>query len=137
METYTPNIGQSAVTFILQISGSSIGYLIGLALLEVGTTFWVFFSCAHSPFPSFQIFRNVGGYIFNPYGITCLVALYSLPMQYLIVSYFTNVSLDLHIYLYLSFTLTVRETKILCSRPLGTQWNGCFDNYRVGLSGIL
>ncbi|KAG8964460.1 hypothetical protein FRC03_001776 [Tulasnella sp. 419] len=59
-----PTLGQSALTFILQIAGSALGYLIGLALLEM--------------------FRNVGGYVFNPYGIVCLVALYAIPLQYLI-----------------------------------------------------
>ncbi|KAG8952106.1 hypothetical protein FRC04_005106 [Tulasnella sp. 424] len=59
-----PTLGQSALTFLFQIAGSAIGYLVGLAFLS--------------------IFHNVGGYIYNPYGITCLVFLYCLPLQYLI-----------------------------------------------------
>ncbi|KAG8934607.1 hypothetical protein FRC01_001708 [Tulasnella sp. 417] len=74
-----PTLGQSALTFLLQIAGSSIGYLVGLALLS--------------------IFHNVGGYIYNPYGITCLVFLYCLPLQYLIYEqpkYFTLAFLALN-----------------------------------------
>ncbi|KAG8908778.1 hypothetical protein FRB99_003016 [Tulasnella sp. 403] len=59
-----PTIGQSALTFMLQIVGSSIGYLFGLLFLT--------------------IFHNVGGYVYNPYGLTCLIFLYSLPFQYVI-----------------------------------------------------
>jgi len=59
-----PTLGQSALTFILQIAGSSIGYLMGLAILS--------------------IFRNVGGYHYNPYGMVPLLALYSVPLFYLI-----------------------------------------------------
>jgi len=41
-----PTLGQSLLTFILQISGSGIGTLVGWTIL--------------------QIFRNVGGYAYNP-----------------------------------------------------------------------
>ncbi|KAG8991643.1 hypothetical protein FRB94_000915 [Tulasnella sp. JGI-2019a] len=59
-----PTLGQSALTFILQIAGSAIGYLMGLAILS--------------------IFHNVGGYVYNPYGVTVLMAIYSIPLLYII-----------------------------------------------------
>ncbi|KAG8888779.1 hypothetical protein FRB98_006791 [Tulasnella sp. 332] len=59
-----PTLGQSAFTFILQIAGSSIGYLMGLAILS--------------------IFHNVGGYFYNPFGLAALLALYSIPLLYII-----------------------------------------------------
>ncbi|KAG8991644.1 hypothetical protein FRB93_002631 [Tulasnella sp. JGI-2019a] len=62
-----PTLGQTAITFILQISGSSIGYLLGLAVLS--------------------IFNNVGGYKYNPYGVVCLMTLFSVPMQYVMYEY--------------------------------------------------
>jgi hypothetical protein len=52
------------VTFILQISGSGLGTLAGLAILEM--------------------FRNVGGYVFNPYGICAVLTVYALPLNYLL-----------------------------------------------------
>ncbi|KAG8888780.1 hypothetical protein FRB98_006792 [Tulasnella sp. 332] len=58
-----PTLGQSAVTFILQIGGSSIGYLLGLAVLS--------------------IFNNVGGYKYNPYGVVSLMTLLCIPLQYI------------------------------------------------------
>ncbi|KAF8585693.1 hypothetical protein K439DRAFT_1660110 [Ramaria rubella] len=56
-------LGQSILTFVVQIAGSGIGYLWGLAVLEM--------------------FRDVGGYTFNPYGIACVLVPYALIMQYL------------------------------------------------------
>jgi hypothetical protein len=52
------------MTFVLQISGSGFGTLAGLAILEM--------------------FRDVGGYAFNPYGICAALAIYALPFHYLL-----------------------------------------------------
>jgi hypothetical protein len=41
-----PTLGQSLLTFILQVSGSGFGTLVGWAIL--------------------QMFKNVGGYAYNP-----------------------------------------------------------------------
>ncbi|KAF8600286.1 hypothetical protein BDV93DRAFT_476704 [Ceratobasidium sp. AG-I] len=60
----TPTLGQTLFTFVMQITGSAVGYIAAIIVLEA--------------------FKNVGGYRFNPYGIACLVALYALPFQYLI-----------------------------------------------------
>ena len=57
-------LGQSMVTFVFQISGAGIGTLAGLAILEM--------------------FHNVGGYAFNPYGICAVLAVYALPLHYLL-----------------------------------------------------
>jgi hypothetical protein len=57
-------LGQSLVTFVFQISGAGIGTLAGLAILEM--------------------FHNVGGYTFNPYGICAVLAVYALPLHYLL-----------------------------------------------------
>ncbi|KAF8591763.1 hypothetical protein K439DRAFT_1326105 [Ramaria rubella] len=59
---------QSIASFVVQIAGSGIGYLWGLAVLEAGDLR--------------LIFRNVGGYAFNPYGIACALVPYTLIMQY-------------------------------------------------------
>ncbi|KAG8962337.1 hypothetical protein FRC03_004345 [Tulasnella sp. 419] len=74
-----PTLGQSARTFILQVCGSALGYLLGLVVME--------------------IFRNVGGYTFNPYGMLCLLAAFSLPLQYILYElpkYFTIAFLALY-----------------------------------------
>ena len=68
-----PTLGQSAFTFMLQISGSALGYLVGLAFLS--------------------IFHNVGSYVYNPFGIAVLVFFYSIPLMYVIVSAFPAPSL--------------------------------------------
>ncbi|KZV97308.1 hypothetical protein EXIGLDRAFT_764598 [Exidia glandulosa HHB12029] len=60
----SPTLGQSLLAFVLQIAGSGLGYLWGVALLEM--------------------FRGVGGYAFNPFGIVALLSLSSLPFFYLI-----------------------------------------------------
>lgn len=49
---------------MIQILGSGLGTLAGLAILEM--------------------FRNVGGYMFNPYGICAILAVYALPLHYLL-----------------------------------------------------
>jgi len=59
-----PTLGQSLLSFVFQIAGSAIGYLWGLAVLEM--------------------FRNVGGYSFNPYGIVCMTIPYALIMEFLL-----------------------------------------------------
>ncbi|GAA5925622.1 hypothetical protein JCM10213_008838 [Rhodosporidiobolus nylandii] len=56
-----PTLGQTFVTFVLQILGVGLGSIIGLILLE--------------------IFKNVGGYTFNPYGLVCLIALIAIPLE--------------------------------------------------------
>ncbi|WAR60313.1 hypothetical protein PtB15_9B250 [Puccinia triticina] len=60
----TPTLGQSWLGFILQISGAAIGLLYSMVVLEV--------------------FRNSGGYKYNPYGIISAMALFSVPMNYLL-----------------------------------------------------
>ncbi|KZO91193.1 hypothetical protein CALVIDRAFT_542043 [Calocera viscosa TUFC12733] len=60
----TPTLGQSLLVFTLQILGTALGYISGMILL--------------------LIFHNVGGYFYNPYGLACLVALYALPLVYIV-----------------------------------------------------
>ncbi|KAH7102865.1 hypothetical protein BKA62DRAFT_92072 [Auriculariales sp. MPI-PUGE-AT-0066] len=64
MVAISPTLGQTLLIFTLQVSGSSLGYLWGVALLEM--------------------FRDVGGYAFNPYGIVALQAMVALPLFYLL-----------------------------------------------------
>ncbi|KAG8830689.1 hypothetical protein FRC17_004437 [Serendipita sp. 399] len=59
-----PTLGQSLLTFILQISGSGLGTLVGWAILEM--------------------FKNVGGYGYNPYGMCAILGVFALPLQYCI-----------------------------------------------------
>ena len=63
-ETNRGVLGQSLVTFVFQVSGAGIGTLAGLAILEM--------------------FHNVGGYTYNPYGICAVLAVYALPLHYLL-----------------------------------------------------
>ncbi|KAH7337158.1 hypothetical protein B0J17DRAFT_666475 [Rhizoctonia solani] len=75
----TPTLGQTLLTFVMQISGSAVGYIAAIIVLEA--------------------FKNVGGYRFNPYGMACLIGLYSIPFQYLIYQkpmYFTLALLALN-----------------------------------------
>ncbi|CAE6445071.1 unnamed protein product [Rhizoctonia solani] len=75
----TPTLGQTLLTFVMQISGSAVGYIAAIIVLEA--------------------FKNVGGYRFNPYGMACLIGLYSIPFQYLIYEkpmYFTLALLALN-----------------------------------------
>lgn len=58
-----PTMGGTFATWILQLSGTGVGALYGLVVLE--------------------IFHNVGGYTFNPYGLTAAVWLWSIPHSYL------------------------------------------------------
>ncbi|KAH7097463.1 hypothetical protein BKA62DRAFT_446468 [Auriculariales sp. MPI-PUGE-AT-0066] len=60
----SPTLGQTVLGMFLQVSGSGIGYLWGVALLEM--------------------FRDVGGYKFNPYGMISLLAASAVPFFYLI-----------------------------------------------------
>ncbi|ELU44412.1 hypothetical protein AG1IA_01553 [Rhizoctonia solani AG-1 IA] len=75
----TPTLGQTLFTFVMQIAGSAVGYIMAIIVLEA--------------------FKDVGGYRFNPYGITCLVGLFAIPFQYLIYEkpmYFTLALLALN-----------------------------------------
>ncbi|CAE6533569.1 unnamed protein product [Rhizoctonia solani] len=75
----TPTLGQTLFTFVMQIAGSAVGYIVAIIVLEA--------------------FKDVGGYRFNPYGIACLIVLYSIPFQYLIYEkpmYFTLALLALN-----------------------------------------
>jgi len=60
----SPTLGQTLLTFVLQVAGSGTGYLWGVALLEM--------------------FRGVGGYAFNPYGMIALLGASAMPLMYLI-----------------------------------------------------
>lgn len=57
----SPTLGQSLVTFFLQIMGTGMGSLIGLLML--------------------RIFLDVGGYKFNPYGLASLCFVFGLPLS--------------------------------------------------------
>ncbi|BGP28655.1 hypothetical protein JCM10296v2_000391 [Rhodotorula toruloides] len=60
----SPTLGQSLVTFFLQILGTGMGSLIGLLML--------------------RIFLDVGGYKFNPYGLAALCFVFGLPLSAII-----------------------------------------------------
>ncbi|MBW0463541.1 hypothetical protein O181_003256 [Austropuccinia psidii MF-1] len=60
----TPTLGQSWLSFLLQISGQGLGLVYSMIVLE--------------------IFHNVGGYKYNPYGIVSALAVFSIPMCYMI-----------------------------------------------------
>ncbi|CCO31114.1 hypothetical protein BN14_05148 [Rhizoctonia solani AG-1 IB] len=75
----TPTLGQTLFTFVMQIAGSAVGYIVAIIVLEA--------------------FKDVGGYRFNPYGMACLIGLYAIPFQYLIYQkpmYFTLALLALN-----------------------------------------
>ncbi|KPV78386.1 uncharacterized protein RHOBADRAFT_49163 [Rhodotorula graminis WP1] len=59
-----PTLGQSLLTFVIQILGTGFGSLLGLLIL--------------------RIFLDVGGYKFNPYGMVCLLAVASFPLSAII-----------------------------------------------------
>lgn len=59
-----PTLGQSVLTFVLQILGTAFGTLVGMAFL--------------------YIWRGVGDYIFNPFGLTVFIAIYSIPLMTII-----------------------------------------------------
>ncbi|GAA5865438.1 hypothetical protein JCM8547_001244 [Rhodosporidiobolus lusitaniae] len=60
-----PTLGQSALTFVIQILSIAVGSLLGMAVAYA--------------------FHDVGGYAYNPYGIVCLLAvLVALPAMSLI-----------------------------------------------------
>ncbi|BGP44750.1 hypothetical protein JCM10450v2_000564 [Rhodotorula kratochvilovae] len=59
-----PSLGQTLLTFVIQILGTGFGSLLGLLIL--------------------RIFLDVGGYHFNPYGIVCLLAVASFPLSAII-----------------------------------------------------
>lgn len=60
----SPVLGQSFLTFVLQICGTGLGTLYGLLIL--------------------RIFKDVGGYSFNPYGLAVLLAVFAIPMSWII-----------------------------------------------------
>lgn len=60
----TPTLGQSWLSFMFQISGQGMGLLYGMIVLE--------------------IFRDIGGYKYNPYGIISAMALFSIPVNYIL-----------------------------------------------------
>ncbi|EJU01750.1 hypothetical protein DACRYDRAFT_116214 [Dacryopinax primogenitus] len=60
----SPTLGQSYLQFTFQILGTAIGNIAGMILL--------------------LIFNHVGGYVYNPYGLACLVAVYAIPFIYVI-----------------------------------------------------
>ncbi|KZO91191.1 hypothetical protein CALVIDRAFT_602427 [Calocera viscosa TUFC12733] len=59
-----PTLGGSFVSFGIQIVGTVIGNIASMVIL--------------------LIFRNVGGWFYNPYGIACLLAVYAIPFAYLV-----------------------------------------------------
>ncbi|KAH9456904.1 hypothetical protein Pst134EA_020813 [Puccinia striiformis f. sp. tritici] len=60
----TPTLGQSWLSFTLQISGQGMGLLYGMIALS--------------------IFKDVGGYHYNPYGIIVAMTLFAIPMNYVL-----------------------------------------------------
>ncbi|GEM06176.1 transmembrane protein [Rhodotorula toruloides] len=60
----SPTLGQSLLTFFLQILGTGMGSLIGLLML--------------------RIFLDVGGYRFNPYGLASFAFIFGLPLSAII-----------------------------------------------------
>ncbi|KAM0753235.1 hypothetical protein T439DRAFT_323872 [Meredithblackwellia eburnea MCA 4105] len=59
-----PTLGQTFLTFVLQIMGTGFGSIFGMVIL--------------------YIFKHVGGFYFNPYGLVCFLAIYAIPMCYVI-----------------------------------------------------
>ncbi|SCV68777.1 BQ2448_898 [Microbotryum intermedium] len=53
----SPTLGQTTLTWALQLAGTGIGALYGLIVLE--------------------IFHNVGGHVYNPYGLTSAIAIWA------------------------------------------------------------
>jgi len=58
----TPTFGETWMWLAQQVGGV-LGYITSLILLE--------------------IFRNVGGYAYNPYGIVCIIGVWTIPLMYL------------------------------------------------------
>lgn len=61
---FEQTLGQSIILFVTQVLGSGLGTVVALAVVE--------------------IFHDVGGYNFNPYGVCAFSVLYALPLQYVI-----------------------------------------------------
>ncbi|KZT61407.1 hypothetical protein CALCODRAFT_491212 [Calocera cornea HHB12733] len=59
-----PTLGGTFLSFGIQIVGTVIGNIAAMVIL--------------------LIFRNVGGWLYNPYGIICLLAVYALPFAYMV-----------------------------------------------------
>ncbi|KAI5477284.1 hypothetical protein MNV49_006505 [Pseudohyphozyma bogoriensis] len=60
----SPTLGNSILVFAIQIASTSFGTIFGMAVL--------------------YIFKHVGGFYFNPYGIVCLLSLYAIPLCWII-----------------------------------------------------
>ncbi|MBW0465952.1 hypothetical protein O181_005667, partial [Austropuccinia psidii MF-1] len=60
----TPTLGQSWISFLFQVSGQGLGLIYSMIVLE--------------------IFHNVGGYKYNPYGLVSSLGLFSIPLCYII-----------------------------------------------------
>ncbi|EJU02765.1 hypothetical protein DACRYDRAFT_115750 [Dacryopinax primogenitus] len=58
----TPTFGETYIWTAQQLGGV-LGYITALILLE--------------------IFRNVGGYAYNPYGIVCIIGVWTVPLMYI------------------------------------------------------
>ncbi|KAH8929027.1 hypothetical protein BT69DRAFT_1276681 [Atractiella rhizophila] len=58
----SPTLGQSLITFIFQVLGQGVGLIVGMTLC--------------------YIFRDVGGYKYNPYGLLPLMAVYAFILSY-------------------------------------------------------
>ncbi|KAA1112897.1 hypothetical protein PGT21_014793 [Puccinia graminis f. sp. tritici] len=102
----TPTLGQSWLSFMLQISGQGLGLLYGMIALE--------------------LFKNVGGYRYNPYGIIAAMALFAVPMN---VVLYTNPKLFV-------MSLLAMNSAGTLVYPLYLNQNVPFDSpvYRMGKS---
>ncbi|KAI5480863.1 hypothetical protein MNV49_006672 [Pseudohyphozyma bogoriensis] len=58
----SPSLGQTLATFVLQLTGTGIGSVYGLIILE--------------------IFKDVGGYRYNPYGLAVAIFLWMVAISY-------------------------------------------------------
>ncbi|KAI5481791.1 hypothetical protein MNV49_000068 [Pseudohyphozyma bogoriensis] len=79
-----PTLGQTLMTFVLQICGTGFGSLFGMVLLYIFRQVTLLLQPLRLGMDLLCIVRHVGGYYFNPYGIVCLVALYAVPLCYVI-----------------------------------------------------
>jgi len=59
-----PTLGQTWVSFVSQLIGQGVGLLYGTVMVK--------------------LFSDIGGYRYNPYGLVVVMALFSLPMSYII-----------------------------------------------------
>lgn len=61
----TPTLGQSFESFVLQVAGSGIGYVVAV-ISECFLRHLTTDSTHLSFYPVLEIFKNVGGHVFNP-----------------------------------------------------------------------